>query len=169
MPHPALPLLDPFTGRTVSIDVEMVPVISSLWTLGMETLSCCQGESAETTAQIREVAMQDPVFRAEHGARVDAIFPPDAYPAVICFAGVGRGYFVGRFRKSRQHASRLAMMLHDVAPDDRWRAWRWNLDEGNWASAVVFPNEALPWLAAQLARLERVAGGQLTIEEAISA
>lgn len=132
--HEALDLVDPFTGRTVGIDVEIVPVISGLWSLGIRTASCCQG---------------------------------GVLPAVICFAVVGRvdrwGQLRSRYRKGRQYATRLAVMLADVAPDDRWRTWRWNLDELNQASALVLPNEDLPWLTAQLERIGRAAAGQLTI------
>jgi hypothetical protein len=164
-PHPTLELVCPFTGRTVGIDVEMVPIISALWRLGMETTGCCQGESAETAARIRDLAMQDPAWRAKHGDRADAIIPPDAYPAVVCFAGNGHLGWWGeprRYSKGKQHATRLAVMLHEVAPDDRWRGWRWNIDGLNGDSAVVLPNEDLPWLAAQLERIERAAAGQLT-------
>jgi hypothetical protein len=94
---------------------------------------------------------------------------------VICFAAVGRmdpwggvDPWAGRFRyrRGKQGATRLAVMLADVAPDDRWRAWRWDWDEFNRSSGVVLPNEDLPWLAAQLERIERAAAGQLTLEEA---
>jgi hypothetical protein len=180
-PHPTHVLVEPFTGCTVGIDVEMVPVISSLWRLGLETTQCCQGESAETTAQIREVARED------LGDRADVVFPDDnlhmVYPAVVCFAVTGRlnqwGLLrvSGRLRKGRQHAVRLAIMLHDVAPAERWRSWRWEADwEG---SAVVFPNEDIPWLTIQLERIKRrtalrrervarEAAGQLTLEEALA-
>jgi hypothetical protein len=69
-----------------------------------------------------------------------------------------------RYRKGKQHAIRLAMMLATVAPDERWRGWDWQLDELTHGSGLVLPNEDLPWLAAQLDRLERVADGQLTLE-----
>jgi hypothetical protein len=126
----------------VGIDVEMVPIIEALWSLGIETSECCQGFSRE-------------------------LIPPDGSPAVICFAAVGQAdTWSGRFRKSRQWAPRLAVILAGVAPDDRWRGWRWDVDTFNRSSGVVFPNEDLPWLAAQLERIERAAAGQLTLEEA---
>jgi hypothetical protein len=165
--HKTVDLVDPFTGRTVAIDVQMVPIISALWALGMQTSGCCQGESAETAAQILEVAMRDPGFREKYGDRVRDI-PPE-YPAVVCFAGNGHLGWWGeprRYCKGKQHATRLVVMLADVAPDDRWRGWRWEWDNINWCSAVVLPNEDLLWLAAQLERLERAAAGQLTLEEA---
>jgi hypothetical protein len=139
-PHPAVDLVDPFTGRVVDIDIEMVPVISSLWSLRIRTSSCCQG------------------------------WPGEVPSAVICFAGVGRtdewGLPRSRYRKGRQGATRLVVMLADVAPDDRWRAWRWDWDEFNQDSGVVLPNQDLPWLGTQLERLERAAAGQLELEEA---
>jgi hypothetical protein len=141
MLHPTLPLVDPFRGCTVGIDEEMVPIIEALWSLGIETSECCQGFPR-------------------------TLIPPDGYPAVICFAAVGRAdMWSGQFRKTRQWAPRLAVILASVAPDDRWRGWRWNVDDFNRSSAVVLPNEDLPWLAAQLARIERAAAGQLAFEE----
>jgi hypothetical protein len=144
-PHPTLPLVDPFTGDTVAIDVEMVPAISALWSLGIETVECCQGYPA--------------------GLIGDG---DSGIPAVICFAVVGRtdcwGLLRGRFRKSGQWAPRLAVMLADVAPDDRWRTWRWDVDSLNASSGLVLPNEDLPWLVSQLERIERAATGQLELE-----
>jgi hypothetical protein len=148
--HPEVDLVDPFTGHVVGIDEEMVPIIEALWSLGIETSECCQGFPRE-------------------------LIPPNGSPAVICFAAVGRmdewgrvdvwgGRF--RFRKSRQWAPRLAVILAGAAPDDRWRRWRWDVDDFNRSSGVVLPNEDLPWLAAQLGRVERAAAGQLTLEEA---
>jgi hypothetical protein len=54
-------------------------------------------------------------------------------------------------------------VLAAVAPDDRWRTWRWVLDDFNLSSALVLPNEDLPRLTAQLERIERAAAGQLTL------
>jgi hypothetical protein len=134
--HPTRPLVDPFTGRTVGIDVEMLPIISSLWALGIETLECCQGD-------------------------------PGGLPAAVCFPVVGRvdewGLLRGRFRKSRQWAARLAVMLAGVAPHDRWRRWGWDVEEWEQSTAVVLPNEDLQRFAAQLHRLQCVAAGQLTL------
>jgi hypothetical protein len=76
------------------------------------------------------------------------------------------GLLRSRYRKGKQGATRVVIMLADVAPDDRWCAWRWDWDELNQDSGVVLPNEDLPWLAAQLERIERAAPGQLTLEEA---
>jgi hypothetical protein len=150
--HPALDLVDPFTGHVVEIDVEMVPIIEALWSLGIETSECCQGYP-------------------------DGMIPgvPGGFPAVICFAAVGRVDLWGRvdpwggrfrYRRGKQGATRLAVMLAEVAPDDRWGGWRWDWDEFNRSSGVVLPNEDLPWLAAQLERGERAKAGQLTLEEA---
>jgi hypothetical protein len=50
--HETLDLFDPFEGRTVAIDVQMVPIISALWRLGIETFQCCQGTPGEFPAVI---------------------------------------------------------------------------------------------------------------------
>jgi hypothetical protein len=133
--HQTVPLTDPFSGWTVDIDVEMAPIISALWRLGIVTLQCCQGEPRGLIPGV-----------------------PDGIPAVICFPTVGRvdewGLLRGRFRKSRQWAPRLALLLAEVASDERWRGWDWQVREWESGSGMVLPNEDLSWLAAQLERVE---------------
>jgi hypothetical protein len=147
MAHLTADLVYPFTGRTVAIDLEMVPIVSALWRLGIQTHQCCQGYPAGLIPGV-----------------------PDGVPAVICFDAVGRlgpwGLLRGRYRKGGQYATRLAVALADVAPDQRWRAWDWQVNEWEHGSGLLLPNEDLPWLAAQLERIERAAAGQLTFEEA---
>jgi hypothetical protein len=143
--HSTVHLTDPFSGRTVDIDVEMAPIIAALWRLGIVTSQCCQGYPCGMLPGV-----------------------PGGIPAVICFPTVGRvdawGLLWGhRYRKSGQWATRLAVLLADAAPDDRWRGWRWQLDEWNGGSGLVLPNEDLPWLAAQLDRIERFSAGQLPL------
>jgi hypothetical protein len=149
MRHPNVELVDPFSGRTVEIDVEMVPVISVLWSLGMETSECCQGYPSGNIPGL-----------------------PKGSPAIICFAVVGCvdpwGWLCSRYRKGKQHATRLVVLLAEVAPDDRWRTWRWCWDQLNQGSGVLLPNEDLPWFAIQLERLERATAGQLTFDEALA-
>jgi hypothetical protein len=135
--HETVPLTDPFSGWTVDIDVDMAPVISALWRLGIVTSQCCQGD-------------------------------PGLAPAVICFPTVGRVDGCGtlwrhRYRKSGQWATRLAVLLAGVAPDDRWRGWDWQVRWWEQGSGLVLPNEDLSWLAAQLERVERSSAGQLAL------
>lgn len=52
--HPTKPLTDP-GGEPVDIDVEMVPLVRALWSLGLRTSSCCQdfGEGTEGQRNIK--------------------------------------------------------------------------------------------------------------------
>jgi hypothetical protein len=135
--HDTVPLTDPFSGWTVEIDVEMAPIISALWRLGIVTSECCQGYPPAMVPSV-----------------------PGRIPAVICFPTVGRVDEFGtlwrhRFRKGGQWATRLAVLLADAASDDRWRSWEWQVREWESGSGLLLPNEDLPWLAAQLERIER--------------
>lgn len=137
--HPTAPLLDPFTGDAVAIDVGLVPVIEAIWTLGIETVGCCEGWPGAA-----------PSLRA-----------------VIVFAYVGRtdpfGLPRGRYRGTKQGAVRLAGHLHRAAPGGRWRSWSWQLDRLNRASSLVLPHRELPVLEAHLERAVLLAGGQTTL------
>jgi hypothetical protein len=90
--------------------------------------------------------------------------------AIICFpAAVPADRLVRSRRESRQGATRVAMPVADTC-DTRWRAWRSQQDDDDVGSAVQLPNEDVPSLdgvlEAVLERSDRVATGQLTIEEA---
>jgi hypothetical protein len=41
--HISTDLLDPFTGRMVGIDNNLIPIIETLWALDIETTGCCEG------------------------------------------------------------------------------------------------------------------------------
>jgi hypothetical protein len=41
--HTQVMLREPFTGREVGIDEDLVPVIERLWARGIETVGSCQG------------------------------------------------------------------------------------------------------------------------------
>jgi hypothetical protein len=40
--HPTVDLVHP-SGRTIPIDVELAPIIATLWAWDIKTRSCCQG------------------------------------------------------------------------------------------------------------------------------
>jgi hypothetical protein len=120
-PHRTTPMVDPWTDRTVNIDVACAPAVEALWALGIETTGCCQGgRSAEDDA-------------------------------VICFAGPWPWWSRFRaYRPSKQGAAKVATILHGLEPHGIWRRWDWRFDSLNDCSAVLLPTEDLAQLAQWL-------------------
>jgi hypothetical protein len=177
--HLTRALVDPFTGRTVDIDIEMVPVIEQLWRLGIETTSCCQGWPGTDLPAV--ICFREPI--SEHGRWMygRSRFAPanrpvdfernhlylmalrqflddlDLFDEMMEDVEVDHAdlYEPGRllWHDPDTGAARVLQVLDEVAPEYlcRWR-WRWEMyDEVNEGSSLCLPNEDLARLARWLA------------------
>jgi len=123
----------------VEIDVEMVPVVTRLWRLGIDTDSCCQGDPSGNTQDWSEnwafLGFSDP--RAPN---------PDDYT---------KETWPEDWIDAESGAERLAKILDRVAPESTSRrakwAWDWrDLEDFNDGSGIWLPNEDLPYLEGLL-------------------
>jgi hypothetical protein len=89
--HPTVRVAHP-SGRRIPIDVELAPVIATLWAWGVRTASCCQGPHPDGDyALVRFVAQDDvaafrsivPVSRAWRWDYIWVEIPRSELPALV--------------------------------------------------------------------------------------
>jgi hypothetical protein len=148
--HPETRLRDPFTGRLVGIDTELVPVIEALWAHGIETNSSCQGPPVYDQAMIY---FAEPKDYSESPGYWD---PPDDGPGWDAWCAEASAWQAARPSGAEQ-AWRL---LPDTVPRASWEfVFR---DEPNAGSWLLLPAEDIPALARGLAAYRPRAGERIT-------
>jgi hypothetical protein len=132
--HPTVTLPGP--DGPVEIDVELAPVISALWALGVNTRQCCQYSDLSDSAEISFPTAGD------MAAFVTAMFPH------------------GADETDELHAKFRDWEIFDPVPSQLRDAWRWIVvpepdADGRWVfvGQVQFPASDIPTVTE---RLERV-------------
>lgn len=130
----------PGPGGDVEIDVELAPVITELWALGVATRQCCQYDEFSDSAEISFPTASDMT------AFVDAIF-------------------LGGYDETDEMQARIRdWEVYDPAPSTRRTGWRWtvapewNGTNWNFVGRVEFPTSDLPTIVERLQRTTRSRG-----------
>lgn len=153
--HAQTDLLDPFTGHTVGIDNNLIPIIEALWALDIETTGSCEGHPGFRDAVICFADPDSDRFdESDDGWDRPADYNSPEYDRWIDAA------LEWEHSKAPNGAKQLWHLLFgddadDHAQDDgMWRiatrdGWDFQLDAGgNSGSGLVGPTEDLPRLTA---------------------
>ncbi len=134
--HQQVRLRDPFTGHRVGIDRDLAPVIKTLWSLGIETTSSCQGPPLYDRAII---CFAEPVAFYDSPGYWE---PDDDDPAESeRWDEAAAAWDASRLSGAQQLWD---LLIGGGAPANVFR-WDWQFREGP-GSAVAFPAADIPVL-----------------------
>jgi hypothetical protein len=145
--HKQQAVANPFDGRQVDVDEELVPVLENLWSRDIETVSSCQGHPGYDMAVI---CFADP---RGYEDCVDA----EPYPAGGSKRAMARWERKAeKWQASQPNAARQVYDLLASSPEYQVYCARWTFtfDDGlNPGSALLLPPEDLPILTTALQAL----------------